>query len=61
MIESRPIERALGDPGLAKLLEQAAGWDAEAIADLIEQAVEERSEGRQADDVALLVLRVLAR
>jgi serine phosphatase RsbU (regulator of sigma subunit) len=58
VIESRPIARALGPRGLAQLLSQAAGWSADAIAELIEGAVEERSEGRQNDDVALLVVRV---
>jgi serine phosphatase RsbU (regulator of sigma subunit) len=61
VIESRPIERSLGIEGVAELLEQCAGWTADAIAELVEQAVEERSEGRQNDDVALLVLRVLPR
>jgi serine phosphatase RsbU (regulator of sigma subunit) len=59
VIESRPIDRALGTGGLAELLAQAGGWSAEAIAELIEGAVEERSEGRQNDDVAILVVRVL--
>jgi PAS domain S-box-containing protein len=61
VIESRPIERALGVAGLTALLESCAGWSADAIAELVEQAVEEHSEGRQNDDVALLVLRVLPR
>ena len=61
VIESRPIERALGAGGLARLLHQAAGWSAEAIVDLIDQAVDERSEGRQSDDVAVLVMRVSER
>jgi PAS domain S-box-containing protein len=61
VIESRPIERALGPAGLAELLSQCSGWTAEAIAELIEQAVEEHSEGRQNDDVAVLVLRVVPR
>jgi serine phosphatase RsbU (regulator of sigma subunit) len=61
VVESRPIEHALGTDGLARLLEQCSGWRAEAIVELIEQAVEERSEGRQGDDVAVLVLRVLTR
>jgi serine phosphatase RsbU (regulator of sigma subunit) len=56
--ESRPIAAALGPRGLAELLTQAAGWSADAIAELIERAVEERSEGRQNDDVALLVVCV---
>jgi PAS domain S-box-containing protein len=59
VIESRPIERALGAGGLARLLAQCGGWSAEAIAELIEHAVEERSEGRQNDDVATLVVRVV--
>jgi serine phosphatase RsbU (regulator of sigma subunit) len=59
VIESRPIDRALGTGGLAELLEHAGGWSAEALAELIEGAVEERSEGRQNDDVAILVVRVL--
>jgi serine phosphatase RsbU (regulator of sigma subunit) len=58
VIESRPIRRALGARGLAELLTEAAGWSADAIAELIERAVEDRSEGRQNDDVALLVVRV---
>lgn len=61
VIESRPVARSLGEEGLAELLNVAGGWSAENIAMLIEQAVEERSEGRQADDVALVVLRVLER
>jgi serine phosphatase RsbU (regulator of sigma subunit) len=61
VIESRPIERALGASGLAELISQCADWSADAIADVIEQAVEERSEGRQNDDVAVLVLRVMPR
>jgi serine phosphatase RsbU (regulator of sigma subunit) len=58
VIESRPIESALGPSGLAELLRACAGWPAESIADYIEQAIDERSEGRQNDDVAMLVLRV---
>jgi PAS domain S-box-containing protein len=61
VIESRPIERALGVDGLTELLRSCSGWSAEAIAEMVEQAVAERSEGRQNDDVALLVLRVLPR
>jgi len=61
VIETRPVERALGANGLAEVLGQCAGWDAEAIAELIEAVVEERSEGRQVDDLALLVLRVVPR
>jgi serine phosphatase RsbU (regulator of sigma subunit) len=61
VFESRPIERALGVDGLTELLGSCAGWSADAIAELIEHAIEERSEGRQNDDVALLVLRVLPR
>jgi serine phosphatase RsbU (regulator of sigma subunit) len=61
VIESRPISSALGERGLAELLTCAGGWPAEEIALLIEHAVEERSEGRQADDVAIVVLRVLER
>src|SRR4051812_41463906 len=57
VIESRPIAHALGARGLAELLKQAAGWSADAIAELIEGAVEDRSEGRQNDDVAVLVVR----
>ena len=60
VIESRPIAGALGSDGLASLLAECSGWGAEEIADAIEEAVEERSE-RQADDVAVLVLRVLPR
>lgn len=61
VVETRPIANALGTEGLAELLEQCSGWSAAAIAELVEQAVEDRSEGRQSDDVALLVLRVLER
>ena len=61
VIESRPIKQALGESGLAQLLTGAGGWSAEDIAMLIEHAVDARSEGRQADDVALIVLRVLER
>jgi hypothetical protein len=61
VIETRPIERALGERGLMELLEETGGWEAEAIADLIEEAVEERGEGPQSDDVAVLVLRVVTR
>ena len=61
VIETRPIERALGPDGLAELLGQCAGWSAEAIVELIEHVVEERSEGRQVDDLAVLVLRVVPR
>jgi serine phosphatase RsbU (regulator of sigma subunit) len=61
VIESRPIDSALGAGGLANLLSQCGGWSADAIAELIEHAVEERSEGRQNDDVAILVVRIVAR
>lgn len=61
VIETRPIAQALGPDGLAELLESCAGWSAEAIAELIEGTIEERSEGWQTDDVALLVVRVLPR
>jgi PAS domain S-box-containing protein len=61
VIETRPIERSLGSDGLEALLEQCSGWSAASIAELVEQAIDERSEGRQNDDVALLVLRVLPR
>src|SRR4051812_6492678 len=61
VFESRPIERALGPFGLPPLLEQCAGWSAEAIAELIETTVEERREGPQNDDMALLILRVMPR
>jgi PAS domain S-box-containing protein len=59
VIESRPIADALGPRGLAELLSQCGGWSAEAIAELIDLAVQERSEGRQNDDMAVLVLHVL--
>ena len=57
LFETRPIERSLGEVGVAQVLARASGRSAEEIADLLVAEVEKRSAEEGGDDMAVLVLR----
>jgi serine phosphatase RsbU (regulator of sigma subunit) len=58
VIESRTPGQSLDGQGLAELLSDCAGLDADSVATKVEQAALRSQEGRAHDDIAVLVLRV---
>ncbi len=57
LFETRPIEKSLGETGVATVLARAAGRGAEEIADLLVAEVERRTGEEGGDDMAVIVLR----
>ena len=56
--EAGAARTEIGEEGLAGILGELAGQDAEAVVDAVERAAVDAQEGQPRDDIALIALRI---